>query len=411
MRARASQLAHQIAVSSRLQALQSRWWWPPVLIWAATRALSASLFLLVGYLQGANYWTPAHPGYFDFLNIWDVEWYHRIFDHGYPSVLPTNIDGSAQQNEWAFMPAFPFLVRAINAVTGIEWKYLAPILATVFGFVAAALIYRLLTRVMPKQTALWSLALMGLWCASPTLQAGYAESMALALLAWALLLIHDRKYLLALIPTALMSVTRPGVLALALALGMIFADRFWYSRKTPSDFPLRERIELFVAGITTAVLGLIWSWVAALATGRSDAYISTELAWRVGYTGTQRFVPFQSWLISANWFLPGIAGVVVLVILVGLVAWSIFSRSVISLGLTMRSWIAAYWVYLFVFFYPQSSLFRILIPAFPMLAALGVSTAKAGRLAKAGILVSLALLQLCWLLTCWMYTAPDFSPP
>jgi hypothetical protein len=398
-------------VTSRLQTLQSRWWWPALLIWAATRALSTSLFLIVGYLQDANYWTPAHPGYFDFLNIWDVEWYHRIFDHGYPSVLPTNPDGSAQQNEWAFMPAFPFLVRAINAVTGIEWKYLAPILATVFGFIAAALIYRLLTRVMPKQTALWSLALMGLWCASPTLQSGYAESMALALLAWALLLIHDRKYLLALIPTALMSVTRPGVLALAVALAMIFADRFWYSRKTPSDFPLRERIELFVAGITTAALGLVWSWVSALATGRSDAYISTELAWRVGYTGTQNFVPFQSWLISANWFWPGITGVIVLVILVALVVWSIFTKSVISLGLTMRSWIAAYWVYLFVFFYPQSSLFRILIPAFPMLAALGVSTAKAGRLAKAGIVLSFTVLQLCWLLTCWMYTAPDFSPP
>jgi hypothetical protein len=192
---------------------------------------------------------------------------------------------------------------------------------------------------------------------------------------------------------------------------MIFADRFWYSRKTPSDFPLRERIELFVAGITTAALGLVWSWVAALATGRSDAYISTELAWRVGYTGTQNFVPFQSWLISANWFWPGITGVIVLVILVGLVVWSIFTKPVISLGLTMRSWIAAYWVYLFVFFYPQSSLFRILIPAFPMLAALGVSTAKSGRLAKAGIVLSFSVLQLCWLLTCWMYTAPDFSPP
>jgi hypothetical protein len=151
--------------------------------------------------------------------------------------------------------------------------------------------------------------------------------------------------------------------------------------------------------------------VAALATGRSDAYISTELAWRVGYTGTQNFVPFQSWLISANWVWPGITGVIVLVILVALVVWSIFTKSVISLGLTMRSWIAAYWIYLFVFFYPQSSIFRILIPVFPMLAALGVSTAKASRLGKAGIVASFTVLQVCWLLTCWMYTAPDFSPP
>jgi len=382
-----------------------------VLIWAATRALTTALFAIVAYLQGANYWTPAHPGYFDFLNIWDVEWYHRIFDHGYPSVLPTNPDGSAQQNEWAFMPAFPFLVRAINTVTGIEWKYLAPILATIFGFIAAALIYRLLTRVMPKPAALWSLTLMGLWCASPVLQAGYAESMGLALLAGALLLIHDRKYLLALAPIALMAFTRPGVLAIALAMAMIFADRLWRSRNSPADFAIDEKVRLFVAGVVTALLGLAWSLVAWLATGRTDAYISTELAWRAGYTGTQHFVPFQSWLISANWYFPGLPGLAILLLLVGLVIWSVFAKSVISLGLTMRTWIGAYWIYLFVFFYPQSSTFRILIPVFPMLAALGLSTQKASRLAKFGILASFTVLQLCWLLTCWMYTAPDFSPP
>jgi hypothetical protein len=116
-------------------------------------------------------------------------------------------------------------------------------------------------------------------------------------------------------------------------------------------------------------------------------------------------------LISANWYLPGLPGLAVLVLLVGLIVWSLFSKSVIALGLTMRTWIAAYWIYLFVFFYPQSSTFRILIPAFPMLAALGLITQKASRFAKAGILVSFTVLQLCWLLTCWMYTAPDFTPP
>jgi hypothetical protein len=235
--------------------------------------------------------------------------------------------------------------------------------------------------------------------------------MGLALLAGALLLIHDRKYLLALMPTALLSVTRPGALALALALGLIFSDRLWRARKNPSDFDFTERIQLFVAGIVTALFGFAWSWIAWLATGRSDAYMSTELAWRAGYTGTQHFVPFQSWLISANWNLPGLPGVLVLVALVGLVVWNLFSRPMVALGLTMRSWTAAYWVYLFVFFYPQSSTFRILLPAFPMLAALGLSTQKASRLAKVGIVVSFTVLQLCWLLTCWMYTAPDFTPP
>ena len=366
---------------------------------------------MVGYLQGPNYWTGAHPGYFDFLNIWDVEWYHRIFDHGYPSVLPTNPDGSATQNEWAFMPLFPFVVRFVNAITGIDWKYLAPILATIFSFIAAVLIFKLLTRVVETRVALWSLTLIGMWVASPSLQAGYAESMGLACLAASLLLIHDRKYLWSLIPTAVLSVTRPGVLALAVSLALIFADRFWYSRKNPLEFALRERLQLLITGLVTAALGILWSVIAWMVTGRQDAYISTELAWRAGYTGTQKFVPFQSWLISANWFWPGLTGVALLILLLCLLAWHMFSRPLMSLGLAMRSWVAGYWAYLFVFFYPQSSTFRILIPAFPMIAALGVATARASKGAKALILVVLAVLQLLWLLTCWMYTAPDFTPP
>ena len=379
-----------------------------LLVWAATRVLSTGLILVVAYLQGANYWTSSRPSYFEFLSFWDAEWYSRIFEHGYPTALPTNADGSAMQNEWAFLPGFPFLVRLLNFATGLDWKILAPTVALIFSFVAALLAFQLFERHVGARTALWAVGIFGLWGASPTLQAGYAESMGIALMAATLLLIDRQLYLASLLPTALLSVTRPGSLAIALMLALIFAHRWWHRDSDP-DFA-KSRWPLLLSTVISGLLGLLWSAVAWLVTGRMDAYISTELAWRSGYTGKTHFEPFVSWIIGFNWLAPGPTGWILLAGLIGLVVWSLFLPQTLALGLTMRTWMAAYWGYLFVFFYPQSSTFRILMPMLPLFALLALITAPSRTRSW---LLGLALLvfQIWWLLECWMYTSPDFTPP
>lgn len=395
---------------NRLTALGSKWWFGPIAIFAATRIVSTFLFLLAASLQGENYWTKASPNYFDFLNIWDVEWYWRVFDHGYPNQLPTNADGTVQQNEWAFLPAFPLIVRLLS-FTGIEWKYLAPAIALIFAFVASLLLYKLMIRYTSNRIALWAVAFFGLWMTSPVLQAGYAESLGLAALAATLLLVDSKKYLLALIPTAVLAYSRPGALAVALMLALIFADRWWYSRSNRENFTTVEQLKLAAATAVTGLLGLAWSGIAWAVTGRPDAYLATELAWRSGYTGTQSFQPFVGWPIGFNWLVPGPLGVLLLVVLLALVVYSLFWRDTISLGLTMRSWVAAYWGYLFVFFFPQSSTFRILMPLLPMFGVMAIAGSRATRSGRVLLVILLIALQLWWLLECWRYTAPDYTPP
>ncbi len=395
---------------NRILNITNKWWWPPVLMWFATRIVTTMLFLIVAYIQGDNYWTPAHPGYFDFLNIWDVEWYHRIFTEGYPVTLPTS-DGVVSQNAWAFMPAFPYTVKLLSLITTIDWKFLAPFVATVFSFIAAVLVYKLFVRYVSPQTALWAIALLGLWCASPALQAGYADSMGLAALAFALLLIDERKYLLAMIPTAVFALSRPGAIAIAGALALIFADRLWHTRKHPADFPITEKLQLAFATAIAGALGLAWPAIAWLVTGQPDAYLKTELAWSYGYTGSDNLHLFQGWIVAANWDAPGGIGLVALALIVAAVVWSLLSPTTVALGLTMRTWMAAYWAYLFAFFFPQSSTWRILMPLLPLFAFLAVKTDKANRYFKALLVLVLIGLQLFWLLNCWMYTAPDYTPP
>ena len=66
----------------------SAWWVRVLAVYAATRFLTFLLFLVTAANQGDNYWTKANPAYFDFLNIWDVEWYGKIYARGYPNVQP-----------------------------------------------------------------------------------------------------------------------------------------------------------------------------------------------------------------------------------------------------------------------------------------------------------------------------------
>jgi hypothetical protein len=397
-------------VNARLTQITSRWWFKVGAVWLTTRVATFALFLVAASLQGDNYWTKAQPGYFDFLNIWDVEWYGRIFDHGYPTALPITANGNVAQNEWAFMPLFPFVARALSVVTGLEWRFAAPLLATVASFFAAAMILKLFTRLMTEREALWGVGLVGLWCASPVLQTGYAESLGLVFLAWALILIHDRRYLLSLLPIALLTFTRPGSLALALTLVLIWLVKFVAERRGGESFAKAQKLQLGLAAAAASVIGFAWMLTAWLFTGRPDAYLATELAWRAGYLGEHRLTPFEGWFASFNFYFGQPIGVFALVALILAAGYLLTWPSVRALG-SSYIWVIAYFVYLLAVFFPQSSTWRILLPAFPLLGALAGPVSRSNRVVQVFLVASLLALQTWWLLTCWNYSAPDFTPP
>lgn len=396
----------------RVQELwRSKWWLPIVSIFAASRITTFILFLGTAQIQEDNYWTKAQPGYFDFLNIWDAEWYQRIYTDGYPTTLPTAEDGSVQQNAWAFMPVFPFLIRGLNLLTGIEWKYLAPVVATVFGFAFALMAYRLLILRITELQARWAIALISFSMAAPILQVGYAESLALFLMCAALYLFATRRDALLVLVLALLSVTRPGLLAFALMFALLFVYRFYRERKHAEKFEIAERIRLFALTAVSGVLGFAWLIIAAITTGRLDAYLKTELAWRGGYTDNSELEPFTGWFISGAFHLGSGVGELAVLGLLAFAAWALNTHSVRALGLELRFFTASYLVYLFAVFFPQSSTPRLLLPAFGLLAGLAVASAAWSKPARGAILVLGILGQVLWLLVCWKYTAPDYTPP
>lgn len=403
------------------QAMWSNWLWRVTLVYFGTRLFTLLLFALLMLIQPSisGYWPQAgpQPTLFEYLNIWDADWYRKIYEfgfgpaQGYPRVLPLTADGFVSENAWAFMPGFPFLVRLINAVTTVPWAILAPLVSTAFGWVFSVYAYRLFSRRFNANVSLWSLLLLLISAASPILQTGYAESMGLALLAIALWMIVERKYLLAIVPLGVMAFTRPGAIAMAAALGGIFVTRWWQSRRRGVEFAIDERIRMAILGCSTFILGLGWSQFSSWYTGVPETYLKTELYWRLWIIPGEKFVPFEGWLKAGGFYFGSFLGPTVVLALLGFVAMLMFTKSVRDLGLEMRWWAVGYLLYLVAVFYPQSSTFRLLLPAFVLFGAFGRSTYYDKKWIKWSIVVVSILTQILWLAVAWRFEHPDFTPP
>ena len=389
----------------------SAWWVRVLAVYAATRLLTFFLFVITAAFQGDNYWTRANPNYFDFLNIWDVEWFGKIYAAGYQTVLPLAENGEVVQNEWAFMPGFPTTVHVFDFL-GVEWKFIAPILATIFGACFAVVAFRVFAAKLSDHQALWAVGLFLISPASPVLQTGYAESLGLLLLALVILAWISDRFWLAIIGMFALAFTRPGLAALALAFAVVWVYRFIQALMGKRGFPVVEALRLGALSATALVLNFAWPLIAAIATGRPDAYVATELAWRAGYPfDGGGLAPILPWFSSAEYFIGGLAGqLLVVAALVGSVLIFLVPQ-VRALGLEFGAISASYFVYLLLFFFPQSSIVRILMPTFVLFGALAQVWVRWPKAMRYLGVFALVLLQFGWLMTCWRYSAPDFSPP
>ena len=393
-------------------------WWARVLaVFVAARLLTTVILLIMAQHQGANPWTGAQPGYVDFAAIWDGRWYDIVSEtgfspYGYTTALPRNEAGLVTENAWAFLPAYPFLVKVVATVLFQPWPVAAVLVSLAFGAGSALVLFRLLVRRLEAGTALFAVVLFCVAPVSPLMQLAYAESMYTFLLALALLLIVTRRYGILVPVLVVAGFTRPGTLALALALGLHVVWRWWRRRDDP--FPSRERALAVVATAVAVVAGAAWPAIAGLVTGDASAYTDTELAWRSAYLGPVAFVPFAGWIQGVMWWfgtwwhLPVWLGFVLLGALICGFGAAMFLPSVRRLGVTVRLWCGSYALYLLAVFFPQTSTFRLLLPLFPLVGAIAQPRHPAYRVG----MVALGIAgQVGWLLLCWGVDGLDWTPP
>ncbi|MBA8988789.1 hypothetical protein FHW23_000021 [Curtobacterium pusillum] len=342
-------------------------WTTPLLLWLASRLVSTALLATVYVVATANGWPFASyrrdPSFFTFSGSWDASFYRIIAEHGYPTTLPLDDAGHVAPNAWAFLPVFPTLVRAAMPLTGGSFWVAGFLVATLAGAGACVLLYRLVLAVGCSHRARWATALFAFGPTSFLLQVAYAESTFLLLLFGALLALVRRRYWLVAPLGVVAAFTKPGVLALAVALAVHLVVRWVQDRRS---LPVKDTIAIVVSGLVVAGAGLAWPVIASAVTGRPNAYLDTELSWWVGFVGRQHFAPLTPWFTMAGTWLGPLGIVLVVAVLAGAV-WFWTRPSVRALGVDVLSFTASYGLYLVAVFLPQQSLPRLLMPMAPLL--------------------------------------------
>lgn len=380
-------------------------WLVALLIFAASRLLTTALFAWVRTLATARSRVGAHPTLLDLVTAWDGQWYWLIGVQGYPAVLPLTDAGQVDTNAWAFLPVYPFLARLLTLGI-LDWRVPAVALSLVAGFVAAVLIAALLEPHIGRAKAVFAVAVFACSPLSFVLQMAYAESLGLALLLGVLLLVDRRRYLAALPVALALAFTRPGILAVALAVGLLVGVRLVRGRRAGRPVPVRETVGGGLLAVVCALSGFAWAGIAAVVTGRPDAYVATEAAWRALWMPDRAITPFQPWAFAADYWSGLVVGAartwvapLVLVVVVGGFAAVVATPAVRRLGLAVVLWLGCYALYLLAVFFPQSSVFRLLMPMAPLAGAM----TPARPAARVAVLTVSVALQALWL---WVVLGP-----
>jgi hypothetical protein len=328
------------------------------------------------------------PTFFTFSGSWDAAYYGQIVEQGYPTALPLDSDGSVQQNPWAFLPLFPIVVRALMFVTGLSFYPAGFAVAIVLGAGASLVLFRVVAARAGVSSAFWATAFFCFGPLSFVLQIAYAESLFFLLMFGALLAMMHRRYWFMMTLGVAAAFTRPGALAIPLALAVVFLARFLSARRGGEPFGRRERLTVIVTGAVMGVAGFAWPLIAAAVTGTGDAYLSTELSWWTGFIGKVAFIPLTPWFLL-SWRYLSILGALIVVAVVAGFAWILTRPSVRALGTEMVAYAASYGLYLFAVFLPQESTFRLIMPLAPLAGARGLTRNRRAR--KAVLITSIAL--------------------
>jgi hypothetical protein len=369
------------------------WWLQVGLIWLVGRLYTVAVYLVVARQQGPNPWSPSRPGYLEYINGWDAGWYRRIYESGYPVVLPRLADGSVAPNEWAFLPVYPYLIKSLTLVTGLPWRWGAPLVSTLALLALCLLMYRLFRTRASDGQALFAVALFQLQAAAPILQIGYAESLALLLIVGVLLCLVRQRYLVALPLVLVLALTRPVMAPMVFLLVVLTIGHILFRRRT--GVPVSQIVQLGVLAAVAAASTVIWPIVVGAVTGIDNAYIQVEHAWH-GRTG---FLPYElAAVVGRRLFGPWL-GLLAPIVFAAVFSWIMLSAPARRLGPVLWIWTGAIVGYVMAVAAPNTALPRQFLAAFPLLLSVGfVSSSRAFRV---GVLVTAALSQLLWVGWLW----------
>lgn len=383
------------------------------ILYVAARVVTTVFFVLAGAMAPAGSRFGPDASFGELAVGWDATWYWYVAVNGYPSMLPLTDAGLVGENQWAFMPVYAYLASWLGALFG-SWIAGAVVISMVAGYGASYVLYRMLRMRLDRSAATWGALFFAAGPLAGLFQVGYAETLFLFMLFLALWLVMRRSYAWLYVLIPVMGFTRPGILAFSLFLALFGIWRWFRRRQEP--LPTREIVHIIALGLIALVVGFSWQGIAGIVTGDAGAYLATELAWRrnwiPGFDG--HFFPFDGFIAATEfwagqWGWPVWLGYIALVTFVGAAVLALlFAPQVRALGIEIRLWSASYLLYILAVFFPQSSIFRLLVPISPLWGALAVPRYPAWRI---GVLVAGLAGQWWWIYNMYGLGSTIFQIP
>ena len=384
-------------------------------IFLAGRVLMIPAFLAAWRQQGPNRssYPTGPPDFLTFLSLsWAGHWYHLIALQGYPSTLPLDPQtGAVVQNQWAFYPLYPSLVRVVMWL-GPPYQTASVLVSLTMG-VAAMVVLAFLVRDAAAEAVarrpglpLLAVAALSAFPSGAVAVVGYSETTALLLIVTALALIHHRQYLWAVAPVLLLGFAR-GV-ALPMLAVVIWHGICRYRGKggVPQIVTRSDRIKLPALALIALLSGVAWPAIAGWVTREPNAYLRTDAAWRVNAETARPFISvvtkLSQWTGSAAWMLLAL-------VVVGLIALSL-SRPAWALGPELQAWGASYLVYIAAVADLGSPIFRFALLSITLpLGLVAWSRKRWVQLLMIGLLLAL---QVVWIVHIWVFSGRgDAFPP
>jgi hypothetical protein len=357
-----------------------------------TRALRRAAPALIGYLAVRLFgllvlsrWSHVrgHGIWPTLATSWDSRWYLEIADQGYDDALGTRVN----ENNLAFFPLYPVLVKAVAGVTPGSRATVALLLAVGFSLVAAWGIFAVGDRLYGRRVGILLTVLWGVMPVAMVQWMGYTESLFTALAAWALYAVLAGRWLWAGSLATLAGLTRPTGIALAMAVSVaaLLACRGGRGGRGAA-----------LAGALIAPAGWLAfvAWVG-LRVGRVDGYFLVQKLWRNEWDGGARTLrelrQLLVYMTRPQLFLVIVS--VVLIVSVGLYLLCIAERQPIALlvftGMLLLVVLGSGGVY-----FPRA---RFLLPGFPLLMPVARALARARRTAVVGVVLGAATVWSAWL--------------
>ena len=184
---------------------------------------SRLLLFFVGLFTLYSHGREAHLDWASWIDMtcrWDCGWYGGIVENGYGG---GDVAGGA--TNWAFYPLLPLLMRALQALSGIDDYRVAGMLISNTAFVLALGLIHRYARLLgnSERVAVTSVLIVAFLPQGIVFSATYTESLFLCLLAGVMVATREQRHVLAGVCAASLSATRSnGIFIIIFIVAQLF---------------------------------------------------------------------------------------------------------------------------------------------------------------------------------------------